>query len=108
MIELLMASVVVAAAAALLVGGLVAANRSADRRREQVLMAQLLASRLAMLDDQLTGDEPAQGAFPEPLEAFSWSLEQTDAPLAPLAQVTLTVSRNDHNAHVVTYRRLAE
>ncbi len=103
-----MASVVAAAAAALLVGGLVAANRSAGLRIEQALSTQLLANQLALLGDQIADDTPTQGAFPEPLGTFSWSLEYADASPDPLTHVTLAVAHDGHEAHVVTYRRLAE
>ena len=106
LIELLIASIVIASAGALLVGGLVAANRSSDLRIEQVLFTQALAGRLALLDDELSDQTPTHGTLPAPLDDVSWSLAWADAPLAPLVQATLSVSRKDHAADVVTYRRL--
>ena len=107
LIELLIASLVIAAASALLVGGLVAANRSSELWSERLLFTQVLASRLALLDDELSDQTPTHGILPAPLEDVSWTLAWTDAPLAPLVQATLSVSRKDHAADVVTYRRLA-
>ena len=108
LIELLIASVVVASAGALLIGGLVAANRSAEARIDQILSTQLLASRLALLSDPLDPSTPTSGTFPSPLDEFTWTLAWTDAPLAPLAEATLTVETKSRAAHVVTYRPLVQ
>ncbi len=108
LLELLMASMVVAAAGALLVGGMVWANRGADLRIEQVLSTQLLASQLALLDGPLSPQTPRSGTCPAPLNEFTWTLQWKDAPLAPLAEATLTVGRNGHTAHVVTYQPITE
>ena len=108
LIELLIASVIVASAGALLIGGLVAANRSADLRIDQTLSTQLLASQLALLDDQIDPNTSTSGTFPSPLDAFAWTLEWTDAPLTPLAQTTLTVTTKSRAAHVVTYRSVVQ
>ena len=110
LVELLMASIVIGAAGAVLAGGLVAANRSAERRTEQVFLTQLLASRLALLDDRLQPGTGDRGAFPPPLEDYAWSLavEAAPAPLEALAKATIAVTRRGHTVDVVTYRPLAE
>ncbi len=108
LIELLIASVVVASAAALLVGGLVASNQCIERRIEARLATQLLASQLASLDDRLNDDLPSAGTFAPPLNTFAWTIERSEAPLAPLLQTTLTVAVGDRLARVVTYRQHAE
>ena len=108
LIELLMAAVIVAAVGSLLAGGLIAANRSRDVRVEQALSAQLLASELALLDDELTEQTPTTGTISAAPESFTWTLQRAGAPLPPLVTATLTLSHNGHNTHVVTYRRLAE
>jgi len=109
LVEVLVSSVVVAAAAALLIGALAAVNRSTERRIEQTLTTQLLASQLALLDDRVGDATPKSGTFPPPTEEFVWTLQVEDAgaPLSPLAKATLTVTRKDHAAHVVTCRPLA-
>ena len=109
--EVLVSSVVVAAAGALLAGALAAANRGADRRIEQILTTQLLAGQLALLDDRVGDATPKSGTFQTPTEeGFLWTLQMEDAgtPLSPLAKVTLTVTRKDHAAHVVTCRPRAQ
>lgn len=108
LIELLMASVVVAAGGAMLIGGLVAANRSRELRIEQLLATQLLAGRLAELDDEIGAETPMSGTFAEPLDEFAWSLEHNDPSPDGLAQATLTVSHDDHHTHAVTLRRLQQ
>src|SRR3989338_3780205 len=108
LIELLMASVVVACAGALLIGGLVAANRSAEARIDQTLSTQFLSSQLALLGDQFDSNTPTSGTFPSPLDDVTWTLEWIDAPLAPLAEATLTITTKDRAAHVVTYRPVVQ
>ena len=108
LIELLIASVVVPSAAALLVGGLVASNRCIERRIEVRLATQLLASQLASLDDQLSDALASAGTFAPPLSTFTWTLERSEAPLAPLLEATLTVTVGNRLARVVTYRQHAE
>ena len=111
LIELMIASIIIAAAGALLAGGLVTSNRGADLRMQQVLSTQLLASRLALVDDQLQGAQGEDhGTFPPPLEAFHWTQqwEQTPSQLAPLARTVVTVSDGTSTAHVVTYRPVKE
>ncbi len=108
LLELLVASVVMAAAGELLIGGMVWANRSADLQTEQVLATQLLASHLASLDGPLNRQMPVEGTCPPPRDDFSWTLQWSEAPLAPLAETTITVKRKDHATHVVTYRPVSE
>ena len=106
LVELLIASVVIALTGSLLVGGLISANRSSELRAQQALAAQQLASQLALLPDRLAKDAPAPMACPEPDE--SCTIEQTDAPLAPLKQLTLTLTHHGHTTHAVTLRPIAE
>ena len=108
MVELLIASVVVAMAGAMLAGALIASNRSAELCRQRILLTQLAANQLALLDDPLTDQTPTQGTFAPPLDAMAWTLSWTEASLEPLAQVTLSVTRGSHHTDVVTYRRLAQ
>ena len=108
LIELLIASSVAAGAAALLAGGLMAANRSADRRVEQARLTQLLASRLAELDDPLQDDAAASGAFPTPYEGFAWTIERINAPQEPVGVFRLQVTHEGHTVDAVTSRRIAE
>lgn len=108
LLELLMASAVGAAAAAMLVGGLIASNRSSVLRVERAVSTQLLASQLALLDDVIPSEAETSGNYPAPLQDFTWALEWTETPLAPLAETTLTVKKGDHATHVVTYRSLAQ
>ena len=111
LVELLIASIIVAAGGTLLAGGLVTSNRGAQLRRQQVLSTQLLASRLALVDDQLQEAQgEAGGTFPPPLETFQWTQrwEQAEGPLHPLAQVTLVVSDGTSTAHAITYRPIQE
>lgn len=108
LVELLIASVVVASAGALLIGGLVAANRSAEIRIDQALSTQLLASQLALLDDQLSSQTPRSGTFPAPLDEFTWTLEWTDTPFTPLVEARLTAAKKGRAAYVVTYRPLVQ
>ena len=103
-----MAGVVVAVAGTILVGALVRANRSHELRIERALLTQLVASQLALLDDEITARTSTDGTYPAPLDDVRWTLAWTPRPLAPLVQTTLTVSRKDHDVHVVTYRRLAK
>ena len=108
LIELVMAAVLLASAGAMLVGGLVAANRSSDARIEQALSTQVLASQFALLDEQITPQTPTRGTVSSPLGEYTWTLEWTKAPLAPLVEATLTLSRKDRASHVVTYRPLIQ
>jgi len=108
MVELLIASVIAASAGALLIGGLVAANRHAELRIERALLTQLLASRLALLEEPLGEQTPTGGTVSSPQGEITWTVEWTQIPDSPLAQTILTVRRGGHEAHVVTYRRLAE
>ena len=103
----MIASIIIAAAGALLAGGLVTSNRGADLRMQQVLSTQLLASRLALVDDQL---QRAQGEERGTLDGFHWTQqwEQAQDHLAPLARTVVTVSDATSTAHVVTYRPVAE
>ena len=102
-----MASVIVALTGSLLVGGLMSANHSSELRAQQALAAQQLASQIALLPDQLATDAPAQMACPVSADE-SCTIEQADAPLAPLKQITLTLTHQGHALHVVTLRRVAE
>ena len=108
LVELLMAAVIAAAVGSLLAGGLIAANRSRDIRVEQALSTQLLASQLALLDDEITDQTPTSGTIPTSSGDFTWTLQRVEAPLPPLVTAELTLNRNGHEAHVVTYRRLQE
>ncbi len=108
LIELLMAAVIAGAVGSLLAGSLIAANRSRDIRVEQALSTQVLASQLALLDDELTEQTPTSGTIPATPEEFTWTLQRAKVALMPLVTATLTLSRGSHEAHVVTYRRLAE
>ena len=40
--------------------------------------------------------------------ASACTIEQTDAPLAPLKQLTLTLTHHGHTTHAVTLRPIAE
>lgn len=109
--ELLVASVVAAVAAALLAGAMVPANRSAALRADQAISVQLLASRLALLEDQLAADQPTTGRFDAPLDAYAWTLQLTPLPVpqAGLMAATLAVERTDGtHLDVVTYRQAAQ
>jgi len=111
LMELLVASVVAAVAAALLAGAMVPANRSAAIRADQAIAVQLLASRLALLEDQLTADQPATGQFDAPLENYAWTLSLTPlpAPQTALVAATLAVERTEGtHLDVVTYRQAAQ
>ena len=108
LIELLIAAVIAAAAGALLIGGLVAANRSAEIRMAQTLSTHVLANQLALLDNQLGPKTPITGTVSSPLGQYTWTLAWTEAPLAPLAETTLTVTSPQGASHVVTYRQLAQ
>ena len=108
LIELLIASVVIASVGSLLIGGLIAANRSADLRIEQTLSTQLLASQFALVHDRLSPDMPTRGTWTTPSGEFTWMLTWSPAPRSPLAETTLTVTKQDHANRVVTYRPLAE
>jgi|GEM_PF-2711331 len=109
LIELLIASVLVGAAGALLVSGLVTANRGADRRITQILSTQLLASQLALLDDQIGPKTPTHGTLSSPLGECTWTLEWTQTSLTPLVQATLSLEQKDHQtSHVVTYRTFVQ
>lgn len=109
LLEVLIASTIAAAATAMLASGLLSVNRSRDLRVEQVIMGQLLASRLAALDDPLPDDAPSEGAFDEPLDAFHWRMQRESASVDPqLETVILTVSHGTVDRHVVTYRQHPE
>lgn len=106
LIELLMASLIASAAGALLVGGLVAANRSAALRIEQAISTQLLADRLALLDERISDATPRSGTFSPPVHGAVWALtvEPAADPLTPLLKATISVTHQEHTTHVVTYR----
>lgn len=108
LIELLVASTLVAAAGVLLISALVAANRSTDARIDQTLVAQALASQLALLDDQFTAATATTGSCAASLAGCAWALDWTNAPLAPLAEATLTVTHNGQTTHATTYRPIAQ
>ena len=108
LIELLIASVVVASAGALLIGGLVTANRSAQIRIDQTLATQLLASQLALLDDQFQPKTPRQGSMEPPLEDDTWALEWSETPWTPLVEAKLSVSHKGQAVDAVTYRPFTE
>ena len=107
LVELLIASAIVALTGSLLVGGLMAANRNSELRAQQALAAQQVAGHIALLPDQLAKDAPAQTACPESTDE-SCTIEQADAPLAPLKQLTLTLTVQGHTTHAVTLRPVAE
>ncbi|MDP3704134.1 MAG: hypothetical protein Q8R78_07075 [Candidatus Omnitrophota bacterium] len=108
LVELLMAAVVVASAGSLLAGGLVISNRGADRRLAQLLATQILATELALLEDQVVGafgeDSGRRSPPPEPFRVTRrWE------PVADqMAQMTLTVSDGSYTAYAVTYRPVKE
>lgn len=105
LVEVLVAAVIVAAAGALLVGGLVGANRSADLRVERVVAGHLLASRLALLPEAVSDTTPTAGTFPEPLAGYTWTQTRTPSQmLAPLEELTVTVSRQGRRLDAVTAR----
>jgi prepilin-type N-terminal cleavage/methylation domain-containing protein len=108
LIELLIASVVIASAAVLLIGGLIGANRAAALRTEAALMAQSLASQLALMGDQLSSNTPTSGPCASQLSDCAWTLAWSETALTPLAEATLRISRKDRTDHVVTYRALIE
>ncbi len=108
LIELLVASTLVAAVGVLLISALVAANRSTDARIDQTLAAQALASQLALLDDQFTATTATTGPCAASFANCAWTLGWTNAPLAPLAEATLTVTHHGHTTHAHTYRLLAQ
>ena len=110
LIELLIASVIIASAGAMLIGALVAANRGADLYGEHALDTQLLASRLALLEERVNKQMPMSGTFDPPLDDVEWRLEVSEAPppLAPLAQVVISVERNGAHSDVVTHRQVVE
>ena len=105
-----MASLITAAAGALLAGGLVAANRSAALRIEQTLSTQLLADRLALLDERISDATPRSGTFSPSVHGATWTLtvEPAADPLTPLLKATISVTHQEHMTHVVTYRPLQE
>lgn len=104
----MIAAIVVASAGVLLVSGLVSSNRSAEQRMRQSVATQLLASRLALLDDQLQPDTPVEGAFEPPLDESAWALEWSETLWTPLVETTLSVSHKGQTVDAVTYRPLAE
>ena len=108
LIELLIASIIVAAGGALLAGGLVTSNRGADLRMQQVLSTQLLASQLALLEDQVVGASGGdRGTPPLPPEAFHVT-RRWEPVTDQMAQTTITVAYGSSTAHVVTYRPVKE
>ncbi len=98
-----MAASLVAAAAGLLFGGLFQISRSQQLRQEQATVIQLLASRLALLD-QVPSHEDSAGSFPTPHEAFSWHLQSQATPLPSLARVTYAITWQGKTLDVTTYR----
>jgi prepilin-type N-terminal cleavage/methylation domain-containing protein len=108
--ELLVASVILASAGALLAGGLLWANRSIEARAQRAHVTQLLASRLSLLEETLTTQEPQAGLFDPPIEGAAWQLElqPVDGTDGVLQRVMLTVTQGGQAASVVTYRPIAE
>jgi type II secretory pathway pseudopilin PulG len=108
LVELLIASIVVAVAGTLLAGGLVTSNRGAARRFQQILATQLLASRVALLDDHVAAASgELSGTFPSPLEAFHWT-QRWESVADSMARLTIAVSDGTATTHVVTYRPIVE
>ena len=108
LVELLIAGVIIAMTGSLLIGGLISANRSGELRVQQAIAAQLAASQLALIDEQVAPDSPNKGAFPEPYQDSTWILEQQDTPIPTVKRLQLTVSYQGHDFHVATYRRLKD
>jgi hypothetical protein len=105
--EVLIAAVIIAAGGALLVGGLAGANRSADLRVERAVATQLLASEIALLPEAVGGATPTAGTFPPPLADYDWTLDHVPSQtMAPLEELTLTVSRQGRRIHAVSARPL--
>ncbi len=107
LIELLIATSLAAGAAALLAGGLLAANRIADLRMERAVLTQLLANRLAELDDPLPIDESASGSFSSPYDGYTWALERLNSTKESIGVFTLRVTHEGHTVDAVTARRMA-
>lgn len=108
--ELLISSVVAAVAASLLMGALMPANRSVVLRAEQAVSLQLLASELALVDQQIAADQAMQGTYAAPLDEYRWALTLTPlpAPQDTVVETTLTVTRGEGaSRHVVTHRQAA-
>ena len=102
LVELLIASLVVAAAGSLLAGGLLIANRAANQRLQQIVATQLLASRFALLEEEMVeAAGQTSGTFPSPLEAVQW-IQRWERVSEELARVILTVSDGTLTQHVVT------
>lgn len=108
LVELLIAGVIIAMTSSLLIGGLVSANRSGELRASRAIATQLLAGRLALIDDAVDSQSPDKGSCAEPYENSTWVLEKQDTLLASVKRIELTVTHEGHDIHVATYRRLKE
>jgi hypothetical protein len=101
-----MASIVVATAGVLLFSSLAQITRSRQLAREQIILRQLLANRLAVLET-VTDGEHTEGACDVPYETYHWTLSAVADPLPSLAQVTVSIaSPAGHSMDAQTMRPL--
>lgn len=107
MVELLIAASVLAIAGSILIGSLICVNRSAELSIERTMATHLLANQLALLDDRIDEQTPQHGTVTIAPEEFAWATDVADAQgvLAPLQQVTMTVTHHGHMSRLVTYRQ---
>ena len=107
MVELLMAAGVLAIAGSILISSLVSVNRSAELSIERTVATHLLANQLALLGDRTDEQTAQHGTITIAPEEFTWATDVADAGgiLAPLQQVTMTVTHHGHMSRLVTYRQ---
>lgn len=106
MVELLIAASVLAIAGSILISSLVSVNRSAERSIERTMVTHLLANQLALLEDHADAQTTQQGTVTLAPDEFAWATDVADAAgmLAPLKQVTMTLTRDGRISRIVTYR----
>ena len=102
-----MAAVVLAIAGSILISSLVSVNRSAELSIERTVATHLLANQLALLGDRIDEQTAQHGTIAMVPDEFAWATDVADAGgiLAPLQQVTMTVTHHSHMSRLVTYRQ---